>query len=208
MIQAKYPISDDDMKVLLTKYPFLKHRKIYDDKGDVYETEQENLDNNWYKIWDGTGWENLWKNKYLPRLFEKYDTWSKDVQEQFGFADVKSKYGQMRIYTSSGSTDDLELIAEWISEYTCEACGEEPRDSEGRRVIWRASGWIMNMCRKCAGKYLVGNRENWSSNEIDKELDGMKTTVTTRFGYLRTKNGKDVTTYFKETADGWLEKEV
>ena len=75
---AKFKIPDGDMLELLRKYPFLKYRKMYGDGGFAYDTDKENLAHNWYKACDGTGWENLWKNRYLPRLFALYDSWDEE----------------------------------------------------------------------------------------------------------------------------------
>ena len=55
---TKYPITDENMLDLLRKYPFLKIRKLYGDGSNEYLTDEENIENNYYKIWDGSGWES------------------------------------------------------------------------------------------------------------------------------------------------------
>ena len=75
MTTPRYPISDKDMLELLNKYPFLRYRDAVTDKPIYYEKSKD-LEYNYYKYWDGNGWEYLWKYKYLPRLFKEYDDFS------------------------------------------------------------------------------------------------------------------------------------
>ena len=128
MNNAKFPISDADMLALLGKYPFLKHRNYWKTvPDDCYHTDKENIEYNYYKYWDGSGWEDLWKNRYLPRLFKEYDSWDDKTKSGFFITDTKEKFGELRIYTSFSSGKSLESIAEWLSGYTCQHCGAEPR---------------------------------------------------------------------------------
>lgn len=203
---CKFPISDEKMLELLKKYPFLKMRNFWKaEPDDTFKTDEENIEHNKYKIWDGTGWEDLWKNKYLPRLFKEYDSWDEETKKHFFITDVKEKFGELRIYLSFYSKNDLESIAGWLSNFTCQHCGAEPREN-GRRVIWTTGGWITHLCRNCAIEHLLHERTNWSSVEIEKELNEMKEIACTH-GYKRF--GKDGVTLvtFKETEDGWLEKD-
>ena len=205
MNNAKFPISDADMLALLGKYPFLKHRNYWKTvPDDCYHTDKENIEYNYYKYWDGSGWEDLWKNRYLPRLFKEYDSWDDKTKSGFFITDTKEKFGELRIYTSFSSDKSLESIAEWLSGYTCQHCGAEPR-IDGKRTIWTTGGWITNLCKECATKYLIRNKDSWSSSEIEKELDDMKHIQEKPFGFIRFGNGKSVRTIFRETGDGWLE---
>ena len=43
-------------------------------------------------------------------------------------------------------------MAEILSEWTCINCGKQPRDSRGRHIIWRSTGWIEPYCKECAKK--------------------------------------------------------
>ncbi len=150
----KYPIGDEDMLDLLTRYPFLKHLNDWG-SAPAYKTDAENIAHNFYKIWDGHGWEDLWKNRYLPRLFKMYDSWDEEKQKEFQFVEVKEKFGELRIYTTvSTGEDSLNMIAGSLSSWICADCGKEPRDEEGRRVIWTTGGWITNLCEECAKKAL------------------------------------------------------
>ena len=62
MRKAKYPITDEKMKELLNKYPFLVYRDNY--SGEKCFDEKKDLEVNYYKELDGYGWEGIWK-KYL-----------------------------------------------------------------------------------------------------------------------------------------------
>ena len=145
MKEAKFPVSDQQMMVLLSKYPFLKHNKYWvKDKElvarEVYSEELENNEHNWYKIWDGHGWERLWKLYFMPRLFKLYNSWDDEKKSQFYFVDTKSKYGSLRLSTSFSLPDDMELILEWMSEFICETCGAEPKDEKGHHIIYETNG--------------------------------------------------------------------
>ena len=201
MTTPRYPISDKDMLELLNKYPFLRYRDAVTDK-PIYYGKSKDLEYNYYKYWDGNGWEYLWKYKYLSRLFKEYDSWTESDKNQFRFLQVKEKYGSLRIYCSGHSNKNLESIAESLSSYTCEYCGAEPRDERGTRIIWRTTnGWITNLCKKCAAADLRAN--NVPEDKIEEELDKMKR-VCQGFGY-RQYGKKRIEVIYKETPNGWLE---
>ena len=202
---TKYPITDENMLDLLRRYPFLKIRKLMDGS-DAYLTDEENIQNNYYKLWDGSGWENLWKNRYLLRLFKLYDSWDSEKQKQFCFTDIKEKFGTLRIYTSVHTDDRLENIAENISEYTCAECGKEPRTEDGKRVIWTTGGWITNLCKDCVRKYVLKNAEGELPEEIiEQYVDNMKNVQEKPFGYKQYGQDSVKEVIYKETPDGWLE---
>lgn len=200
----KYPISDEAMLDLLNKYPFLKFRKSYGSRELAYEADAEDIENNYYKYWDGNGWEDLWKNRYLPRLFNLYDSWDDETKVRFEFMDVKEKYGELRIYTSvSTGEDSLNGIAASLSSWICADCGKEPRTADGKRVIWTTGGWITNLCEECAKKAL-GHKVRTSEED---DLDSMRTVQEKPFGYTRFSREGDLKVIYKETDDGWLERD-
>ena len=202
MSKPKYPISDKDMLELLHKYPFLRHRNVWTGE-QVFHGKSRNLEDNYYKYWDGSGWEDLWKNRFLPRLFAAYDKLSKKDKRYFGFEQIKEKFGSLRIYMS-GCPKDLDTIAEWISEYTCAYCGKEPRTSEGHRVIWTTGGWITHLCEDCARKELLAN--GVPEDKLEEELNEMKDVRDDGFAYKRYGKEKTILVKFKETPDNkWLE---
>jgi hypothetical protein len=100
---------------------------------------------------------------------------------------------------------NLESIAEWLSGFTCQQCGAEPRTEDGKRVIWTTGGWITHLCRNCAIDHLFHENDNLSSVEIEKQLNEMKTIQEKPFGFIRFGKDKDIKTIFKETSDNWLE---
>lgn len=206
MNEAKFSINDSDMLELLKKYPFLKMRNFWkQEPDDTFKTDAENIEHNKYKIWDGSGWEDLWKNRYLPRLFKEYDSWDEETKANFFITDIKEKFGELRIYCSGYSDKNLESIAEWLSGFTCQHCGAEPRTDDGKRVIWTTGGWITHLCRNCAIDHLYHENANLSSVEIENQLNKMKTIQEKPFGFIRFSKDKDIKTIFKETSDNWLE---
>jgi len=195
-------MNDKELLELLNKYPFLKYRNVFSDEL-CYKTDEENLKHNYYVYWNGSGWEKLWK-KYLEKLFWVYDNkWTDKEKEAFRFMEIKEKFGQLRIYTSfEDSRFELETKAEMLSGLTCQKCGKEPINEKGQRIIWQTKGWITNLCKECAVKYL----EKKESKNIEKDLKEMEIIYNEPFSYTSfSKEGKKTVT-FKEV-DGWLEKE-
>lgn len=84
---------------------------------------------------------------------EDYYYKTASVREKFRIWDTKEKYGQLRV-DFSGYTDKLQDICwslEHISEYTCQKCGAQPKDSRGEHIIWQSKGyWIEQKCKRCA----------------------------------------------------------
>ena len=174
---SKYPIADIYMLDLLRKYPFLR-------KPQEGENEYEQIEDNWYKEWDGTGWEKLWKVYFMPKLFEAYDSWDEERKNNFCIIDTKSKFGSLRLYTSFALPDDLEFILEWMSDFICEHCGKESIDEHGRQYIYQTRGWISNLCEDCLRGFLQSNIDLMKEDEVDKGIEGMKHYGDT-FGYKR-----------------------
>ena len=202
--QPKFPISDEEMKVLLEKYPFLCFKSWWSSKPKfTQKTIEERIEHNYYKYFDGSGWEDLWKNRYLPRLFKACDSWSEEDKAKFYFSQVKEKFGELRIYTSFCAKDRLERIAEALSGWICARCGKEPRDQYGRRVIWTAEGWITHLCEECAKKDL--RADGVSEGDLLDELDKMKTTQVKPDGFTQFSHEGEIRTTYKDTPDGWYE---
>ncbi len=59
---------------------------------------------------------------------------------------VKEKFGALRFYIDSGNSRiyDLIMLAERLSETTCEDCGAYGKT--------RGGGWIRTLCDKCVGE--------------------------------------------------------
>lgn len=202
--QPKFPISDEEMKVLLEKYQFLCFKSWWSSKPKfTQKTIEERIEHNYYKYFDGSGWEDLWKNRYLPRLFKAYDSWSEEDKALFYFSQVKEKFGELRIYTSFSTKDRLEHIAEAISGWTCARCCKEPRDQHGRRVIWTTEGWITHLCEECAKKDL--RADGVSEDDLLDKLDKIKTTQVKPDGFIQFSREGEIRTTYKDTPDGWYE---
>lgn len=192
-ILVRYPIADAAMHELLQKYPFLRKRfsDYRDDPTLCFNTEKEDIRNNWYKAWDGTGWEKLWKVYFMPKLFEAYDTWDEEKKNNFQIIDTKSKYGSLRITTSFALPDDLEWILEWMSEFICEHCGKESIDEHGRQYIYQTSGWITNLCEDCMKTFKES--EDLDSRKHYGDTFGYKRWIGNGFIMKRYKYNKDHT---------------
>lgn len=202
MNQPKFPISDQDMQVLLQKYSFLRYKDMNTYK-QCMQGKSANCKYNWYKQYDGTAYEDLWKNRFMPRLFAEYDKLSKYSKKHFLFIDTKLKYGSLCVYTSFGKTDTvLEDVLEYVSSYVCEECGAEPRTETGKRVILTTDGYIRNLCKDCAEKFLI--EHGCSAIDRIKMLNAMKHEEDGLVS-LQFVDNKCYELTFKETTDGWLE---
>lgn len=205
-ILVRYPIADAAMHELLQKYPFLRKRfsDYRDDPTLCFNTEKEDIRNNWYKIWDGHGWERLWKLYFMPKLFEAYNSWDEEKKSNFHILDTKSKFGSLRITTSFTLPDDMEFILEWMSEFICETCGAEPKDEEGHHIIYETRGWITHQCETCLRKYLNIAFEVMSEDAQAKSIQDKKR-VALSFGYKRTSRDGSIVRRFKYNEDDdWL----
>lgn len=183
------------MHELLQKYPFLRKRfsDYRDDPTLCFNTEKEDIRNNWYKAWDGTGWEKLWKLYFMPRLFKSYDSWDEEKKNNFRILDTKSKFGSIRISTSFSLPDDMEFIIDWMSSFICESCGKESIDEHGRQYVYQTSGWISNLCEDC-----------FKSLADTEDLDSIKHYGDT-FGYKRWIGNGFITKKFKYNEEhDWL----
>ena len=197
-IYVRYPIADLDMFNLLQKYPFLRKRftDYRDDPTLCYNTDKEDIRVNWYKAWDGTGWERLWKIYFMPRLFKVYDAWEEEQKKSFQIIDTKSKFGRLVLHCSCRLPDDMEWILEWMSEYICENCGSELKDENGRQYIYTTKGWIANLCEDCL-KGLIHEGEN--PEDLKHYADA--------FGYRHwVDNGFITVKYRYNQEHDWLEK--
>ena len=190
----RYPIADLDMHNLLQKYPFLKKRfsDYSDDTPLCFNSEKDDIQNNWYKEWDATGWEKLWKIYFMPKLFEAYDSWDEEKKNSFYIVDTKNKFGTLRISTSFTLPDDMALILEWMSAFICEHCGIESCDEHGQ-YVYQTKGWIANLCEDCL-------------KELDPslDLDALKR-YGDSFGYRRWIGNGFITKKYKYNGDhDWL----
>ena len=96
----------------------------------------------------GNGWYNL-----LDELLEKLSKF-----DGVALAQVKEKFGSLRVYIHGGSDEVHDLIHEYEAKSAkiCETCGE-PGKIRGR-------GWLRATCDICDKKFDEGKRpwmDNW-----------------------------------------------
>lgn len=156
----------EEMKKLLEKYPFLIHRNIFSREA-CYQTEEENLEHNWYTEWNGYGWEKIWK-EFMQELFKEYDKLPDESKKEFSIYDTKEKYSTLRVYLSSYTEGmrEAESTLRFLSSVTCLHCGKQPRDSKGNHIIWKTKGWITNLCKDCFKKEVLKDK---SIKRLSKE---------------------------------------
>lgn len=207
MNNQKSSISNEEMKILLEKYPFLNYKSWWSIEPEVTQQNiSECIKNNYYNYynyWDGTGWENLWKNLYLKHLFKLYDSWDKEIQSKFHFTQVKEKFGKLRIYTSFHTSENLEHIAEALSGWTCQQCGKVSKDEHGHKMIWTTQHWLTHLCKECAKKYLLNN--GVTANDLENELCKMQSIQTKPDGFMRATKDYNILTTYKDAVDGWYD---
>lgn len=113
---------------------FEKYNKLFPAK-DIREDETQSC-----LAWGfecGRGWEKL-----LEEFFEELD--KVELPENFLINQIKSKFGTLRIYTSTYNEATHKLISKYekIAEKTCEYCGH-------KNAKLRSGGWWVTLCDKC-----------------------------------------------------------
>lgn len=115
----------------------------------------------------GPGWFPLIKT--LVRQIENTQrnrNWKGESRVQYRFAQVKEKFGTLRIYSASDCADNTdntleqiygaERFAESYSAYVCEECGNVGK--------LRSGGWLRTLCDKHAA--LAGYKEDSTSSLV------------------------------------------
>lgn len=98
----------------------------------------------------GEGWYTLIDT--LCYLIQAHVDWKQRTDKdyyQVEFAQIKEKFGSIRIY-SSGHDDFIDgaiELVELMSSITCEYCGSTEN-------VTRTKGWIVTLCSKCMKKYI------------------------------------------------------
>jgi len=105
----------------------------------------------------GDGWYDI-----LEQLLDHIDTHFKHkykgVPEGFCIAQIKEKFGGLRVYVDGGDDVVHELIrfTETLSYKTCEFCGSNQN-------VQQSKGWIITACQHC-----IDNRERLQGREWRK----------------------------------------
>ena len=193
------------LKRALKRWPFL----VYEGNN---ETDKDYLSYNYWTVWDGHGWEAIWK-RFLIEVGLHYDKLPVETKEHFSIFDTKEKYGTLRVLLN-GYDDEffgLESILDQLSSVTCACCGKQPYDSKGRSLIWITSGWITPYCKECLRKYYFRHSKkdvskSWYREQKQKFRDYAKKcrTVVPYFESVSMRN--NCKTYiFRQPAYNWLE---
>jgi hypothetical protein len=87
----------------------------------------------------GEGWEPI-----VESVLEKLDKMDCEIT----VAQVKEKFGGLRIYVNNGTDEAFEIIneAEKNAAFTCEMCGITEGVEKGSKYT---GGWIKNYCKEC-----------------------------------------------------------
>lgn len=129
-------ITTDQIKTLVTVYPFLKPVNVWTGKtSEYYEYDyfvgQHNLPEGWTRLF------LIFCKSLRPHLIDA------NYLDKFIFTDVKEKYGTMRLYNNGcpADADHLEIIYEQFSYYVCQKCGQfATKETEG---------WVSTYCDDC-----------------------------------------------------------
>jgi len=94
----------------------------------------------WYDILDALCWSIQNHIDYKQRENPEY--------KQVEYAQIKEKFGGLRVYTDGNDETVHALIglAESMANRTCEGCGKK-----GKNRSW--GGWYMTYCDTCAEEY-------------------------------------------------------
>jgi rubrerythrin len=94
----------------------------------------------------GSGWCGLIKRAVEEAKRRGFPTEGDDA---FSFAQIKEKFGLLRVYCENGDEEFHKFTAslEGESAHVCEKCGA-PGKGRGTR-----NTWIRTLCAKCAGKF-------------------------------------------------------
>lgn len=100
----------------------------------------------------GDGWF-----KILDELLEKLSKHDGVI-----LAQVKEKFGLLRVYINNGTDEVYKIIDEYESKsaHVCETCGDPGKS--------RGGGWIYTVCDSCHVKFEAGKRP-WQDDWDDKK---------------------------------------
>lgn len=148
----------------LARYDWLKIRNVFSD---------ESIQSNEWVIWNGSGWEKLWK-RFLVEVMIVYEKMPESDKKALRISEVKEKYGGLRIYLSSYNDElkKLVTVAEMLSSVTCASCGKTPLNSRGEHLIYMTRGWISYLCRDCFDRYSL--RDNKLTKENRQRLKELR----------------------------------
>lgn len=194
------------LKRMLKRWLFLAYNGIA-------EIDDNYLSLNYWTVWNGHGWEFIWK-RFIIEVGLCYDRLPVKMKECFSIFDTKEKYGTLRV-SLSGYNDklfELESILDQLSSITCARCGKQPHDSKGRNLIWITSGWITPYCKDCLYKDYFGRgyKKTVSKDQYKKQKQAFnryakKCRVVVPY-FISVSIQNNCKTYiFRQSAYNWLE---
>ena len=119
----------------------------------------------------------------------------------FKFEEVKSKYGELRIYEDGGNKKTAEIIRKWcfLSGYVCETCGKPD--------VRITNGYIAPICFECWNRFYSLDRGDY----IENTNSVLYPPVLKVIKYTPSGNNKLSINYekdFKRLVDDWSEEFV
>lgn len=132
-------------KNLIEKYPFLKWW------GDpLYMNYKEEGEPSYDYTWEDEVPAG-WRKAFCPLMWDELkDILQKaNYVEKFRFAQIKEKYGTLRLYDEGVPNEIFDEVLAWTQKYedlsakTCIHCGAD-------HVDYMTTGWITFICKECA----------------------------------------------------------
>lgn len=129
-------------KELIEKYPFLAWygNPLY----SGYNEETITSDYTWEdELPEG------WKKAFCPQMWDELKAILEKANyvDQFRFAQIKEKYGTLRLYHSGVPEAIFEEICAWESKY--EGLSEQVCINCGKPAKYMTTGWISFFCEEC-----------------------------------------------------------
>jgi hypothetical protein len=148
----------EENKALIEKYPILLPRNSFTGKVvDGYDYSYTCLDQM------PAGWAKAFGIPLFEDIQNEVNTWKKEARDDFFFTDIKEKFGELRIYTSSMSEKLFEILEAYctISRNVCIVCGKLDVPMVNR-------GWMSPYCRDCAVKADLDSVEEYEDAVKDE----------------------------------------
>ena len=135
--------TEEENKKLCDKYPFLAwygdplYMGYNEDKVDYSYTWEDELPEGWRKAFCPQMWDEL------KAILEKAN-----YVDKFRFAQIKEKYGELRLYWCGAPNEIYDEVSAWEEKYLqlsnnyCIHCGKPAK--------YMSLGWISPWCEDCA----------------------------------------------------------
>ena len=134
----------EENKKLCDKYPFLTWYgdPLYmgyneESEPDYSFTWEDEIPKGWRKAFCPQMWDEL------KEILEKHN-----YLDKFRFAQIKEKYGTLRLYYNGVPEEIYDEIEAWVSKY--EKLSEEVCIQCGKPAKYMSLGWISYWCEDCA----------------------------------------------------------